>query len=152
MLFSEAKRHPVMSTDSATTIGRLDRFVVDPATMSVIALQLKKTEGDGDTLHWGDQLAFGPDAITVEGPDVIVSAHGRAAELIARDCELLNKRVLTDGGTEIGKIKDIDFDPDTGHVQLLVTDRGDLPGERLVGCGSYAVVVSVGTTETKGET
>jgi sporulation protein YlmC with PRC-barrel domain len=121
MLFSEVRRHPVMATDSVTTVGRLERLVVDPAAGSVIALQLKKSEGEGDTLHWEDMIAFGPDAITITGTDVLASASGRAAEVTATDFELVGKRVLTDGGTEIGKSTTSISTPRPGRVRALLT-------------------------------
>ncbi len=35
----------------------------------------------------------------------------------------------------------MDFDPVSGAVLALVTPTGSIPGNRLVGCGSYAVIV-----------
>ena len=54
---------------------------------------------------------------------------------------MLGKRVLATSGDELGKVKDVEFDPATGDVLALLLDEGASPGERLIGVGSYAVVV-----------
>ena len=79
--FSEVAKRPVMSTDAARTVGIVTGFVIDPDSKRVIALRLTKTPASGDTLHWEDLTAFGPDAITVPSDAVIVAARGPAAEL-----------------------------------------------------------------------
>ena len=143
MLFSEAKGHKVVSSSSAATVGKVAGFVVDPVTRSVVALQLKKTE-NGDYLRWPDLVAFGADAVTVKDGSVLgdggpeVAAHGGKAHRV------LGKRVLTSGGDELGKVADVGFDPATGTLTSLVLGKGgsgEVAGERLVGIGSYAVVV-----------
>jgi sporulation protein YlmC with PRC-barrel domain len=54
---------------------------------------------------------------------------------------LLNKRVLDDRGDESGTVHDVDFDPESGRVTSVITSTGSLDGDRLIGCGPYAVVV-----------
>jgi sporulation protein YlmC with PRC-barrel domain len=141
MLFSEAKGRGVMSTDTATRAGTVDGFVVDAPSARVVALRLKKTPGSGDTLHWEDLTSFGTDHVTVRSADVISAARGRAAELDAKSAELVGKRILTDAGDEIGTVTDVDFNPDNGAVVSLITSQDTIYGSRLVGCGSYAVIV-----------
>jgi sporulation protein YlmC with PRC-barrel domain len=141
MLFSEAKGRGVMSTDTASTVGTVAGFLVDPPAARVLALRLKKTSGGGDTLHWEDLTAFGADQVTVTSADVIANARGRAAELDSRAAELVGKRILTDAGDEAGTVTDVDFNPDNGAVVSLITSNGTIYGSRLVGCGSYAVIV-----------
>lgn len=144
MRFSEARGHKVVSTSSATTVGRVDELLVEPAQRAVVALHLKKTEGDVDTLLWPAMTAFGRDAVTVSGAEALVKADGRIAELAGKPAHLLGKRVLTEDGDEQGKVQDVEFDPETGTLTTLLTDRAEIPGERLSGVGSYAVVVRRG--------
>ncbi len=142
MLFSVARSHKVMSTQSATTVAKVAGFIVDPAGPRVLALRLAKTHGNGDTLHWEDLVGFGPDAVTVAGEDALTTARGRAAELSGKQFELLGKRVLDDRGDEVGQVQDLDFDPETGAITTVLTSQGPIEGDRLIGCGSYAVVVN----------
>ncbi|MGH3813515.1 MAG: PRC-barrel domain-containing protein [Pseudonocardiaceae bacterium] len=56
---------------------------------------------------------------------------------------MLGKRVLTERGMELSTVTDVDFDPETGAVTTLITKTETIAGDRLIGLGGYAVVVSV---------
>lgn len=139
--FSEALKRPVMTTTGARSVGSVSGFVVDPADRRVIALRLAKTPGSGDTVRWEDLTAFGPDAVTLPTGASVNGAQGRVAELAGKDAELVGKRLLTDTGSELGKVDDVDFDPATGSITYLISADDRIAGDRLIGCGSYAVVV-----------
>lgn len=141
MLFSEATGHRVMTTDTASTVGVLSDFVVDPATAKVIALRLKRSQGTGATLHWEDLTSFGPDTVTVASVEAIAEARDRAAELITKPADIVGKQLLTDTGIGLGTVTDIDFNPANGEVVSLLISGGLIDGGRLIGCGSYAVIV-----------
>ncbi|MEP7088544.1 MAG: PRC-barrel domain-containing protein [Nocardioidaceae bacterium] len=141
MLFSEAKKHKVVSSSSAATVGKVSSFLVDPVTRSVLAMRLKKTE-DGHFLRWSDITAFGVDAVTVTGADKIGDGDDDVKELSGKDHRVLGKRLLSSAGDELGKVEDVDFDPATGAlVALLAGTETVVAAERLLGIGSYAVVV-----------
>ena len=61
--------------------------------------------------------------------------------LQGKDHELKGKRVLTTSGVELGKVKDVDFDAQTGAVTLITVKGHEIPGSTLAGVGSYAVVI-----------
>jgi sporulation protein YlmC with PRC-barrel domain len=141
MLFSDARGRKVVSSSTAATVGKVSRFVVDPATRAVVGVELKKTE-HGDMLRWSDITAFGADAVTVTGPDKIGDGGDTVKALSGKAHRVLGKRLLTSTGDELGKVADVDFDPQSGVVVALLLDDGsEVPGSRLVGVGSYAVVV-----------
>jgi sporulation protein YlmC with PRC-barrel domain len=140
MLFSEAKGRKVVSTTTAETVGRVDEFVVDPRSHAVIALMLKKTD-TGDTLRWDAMTAFGVDAVTVAGAEAITVADSTVAALTGKDHRLLGGLVLTTLGEELGKVIDVEFDPESGTIIGLQLDDRQIEGVRLIGVGSYAVVV-----------
>ncbi len=146
MLFSQAKGHKVVSTATAETVGLVDAVVLDPSTSRVAALHLRKTSGDGDVLPWASLTAFGADAVTVSGSDVIVTATGDLVTLADKSHAVLGKRVLTTAGTELGHVDDIDFDPADGRLVSLVLAKGAgaVDGPLLRSVGSYAVVVATG--------
>jgi uncharacterized protein YrrD len=139
-LFSEATGRKVVSTATAETVGKIDGFVIDPARHAVVALTLKKTDS-GDTLRWADITAFGHDAVTVSGADTIIEADQDLASLTRKDHRVLGKLVLSTRGDELGKVNDVEFDPDTATITALHLDGGHVEGVRLIGVGSYAVVV-----------
>ncbi len=141
MRFSEAKNHRVMSVGDATTVGRVRRFGVDPATASIAGLKLRKTPGEGDTLAWSDLEAFGRDAVTIGSADRITRASGHLERLLAKDHAVLGKRVLSVAGVDLGAVQDVDFDMASGAVLTVITDRHEIPGTSIVGLGTYALVV-----------
>ena len=141
MRFSDAKGRKVVSTSSAETVGKLDEFVVDPRRRVVVAVELKKTDS-GDTLMWADIVGFGADAITVTGADMIADQAAEVAALAGKDHRMLGKRILSAAGDELGKVDDVEFDPETGGLQCLIAGDLQIDGERLIGIGSYAVVVA----------
>ncbi|HKR51827.1 MAG TPA: PRC-barrel domain-containing protein [Pseudonocardiaceae bacterium] len=144
MLFSQARKRDVVNTATATRMARIDGFVVLPGPARVALLRLGKVSGAGTLLAWEDVQGFGPDAVTVATDAVIRPAHDvleqRAED---NDLEILGKRVLTEQGTELGTITDVDFDPSTGAVTTLITKTETIAGDRLIGLGGYAAVVSV---------
>jgi sporulation protein YlmC with PRC-barrel domain len=140
MRFSEATGRQVVSTSTAVTVGRVDDFVIDPRSRAVVALTVKKTAG-GDTVRWSDLTAFGTDAVTVSGAERITEAGPEIAALSGKDHRVMGKRVLTTAGDDIGKVDDVEFDPESGTITALILASGDVAGVRLVGVGSYATVV-----------
>ena len=140
MLFSEARGRKVVSTSTAETVGKIDDYVVDQASHAVVALTLKKS-GSGDTLRWSAMTAFGTDAVTVVGAEVITPADDEIAALKGKGHRLVGGRVLSSLGDEMGKVADVEFDPETGIITALHLDDQQVEGVRLIGVGSYAVVV-----------
>lgn len=141
MRFTEARKRDVVTTSDAETIGRVDELVVDPGEQRISALRLDKVKGDARFVSWQDLGSFGQDVVTVASTDVLRVAAGPREEKVGKDFGVLGKRVLTDSGRELGEVVDVEFDPATGRVTTLLTDREQVDGERLRGVGSYAVVV-----------
>lgn len=137
MLFSQARGLPVLTAVEAASIGRLEDLSVDADTATVSYLRLSGAPAHAEAIAWSAVEAVGPDAVIVRSR---VAAE-RAAADVPPHHEVAGRRVLTDQGTEHGTVKDVAFDPDSGRVLTLHTALGDIPGERLIGVGPYAVVV-----------
>lgn len=143
MLFSQARKRDVVNTATATRVARVDGFVVLTGPARVALLRLGKVKGAGTLLGWDDVQGFGPDAVTVSTDAVIRPARDALEQRAENsDLEILGKRVLTERGTELGTVTDVDFDPETGAVTSLITKTETIPGQRLIGLGNYAAVVS----------
>jgi sporulation protein YlmC with PRC-barrel domain len=141
MRFSEASGRKVVSTSSAETVGKIDGFVIDPQRRAVVAVECRKTAG-GDVLAWPDIVGFGADAVTVADAGAITEAGPELQALRGKDHRVLGKRVLSSAGDELGKVQDVEFDAGSGVVEALIVEGAQIAGERLIGVGSYAVVVS----------
>ena len=95
MLFSEALGRAVVSTDTASTVGKISDYVVDPRLPGIVALILSKTSSQGNALPWPNIIAFGVDAVTVPSAAAVVEPDPYLAELAGKPHTLLHKRVLT---------------------------------------------------------
>ncbi|WP_127507830.1 PRC-barrel domain-containing protein [Actinoplanes solisilvae] len=137
---SEIVGRPVVAAGTAVTVGSVTGVVVDPRQGAVVAL-LVKGASNGNTLHWPDMSGVGPDAVMVTSPYAVREAAGRAAEILGGKHDLVGKRLLTDTGDDLGAVTDIAFDEQAGTVAAIYTGDDSFPDARLVGCGSYAVVI-----------
>lgn len=141
MRFSEAHHKQVVATSTATKAGRVEGFVVTARPAWISALRLGKVDGDGSLLGWSDLKAFGHDAVTVERPDVIRRPVDADEERAAsKDLDLLGKPALDEYGDGLGLITDVDFDPATGEITAVHTDREEIRGAALIGLGGYAAI------------
>lgn len=146
MRASDVRGHTVMGTADAVSAGKVDRVVVDAERGRVIAFVLKKTPGDADVLMWESVTSVGPDAVTVADASALVQPDGLLAELTDKKKDVMGARVLTDAGDELGEVDDVEFDPKDGRVLSVSVKasrkvRSDVSGDRLLGLGSYALVV-----------
>ena len=143
MWFREAHGRRVVTTDTAETVGRVDAYVVDPASRSVVALRLGSVNGDRAYLSWSALVAFGPDAVTIGSADRLRKPEGQGEERAAsKDLQLVGKLVLTASGTALGRVRDAEFDGGSGRITSVeLDDAGTISGERILGVGSYALVV-----------
>jgi sporulation protein YlmC with PRC-barrel domain len=139
--FSDIDGNPVLSTGSAVTVGRIETVVVDPASRRVVGFGVKKSKGPGNTLTWEGITAIGPDAVTVDSEERLADPPEELKRLATIDLDLIGHRVLTDHGRDLGKVKDVEFDPADGRVVTVMVKDEFVEGERLIGIGGYAVVV-----------
>ncbi|MEU0112646.1 PRC-barrel domain-containing protein [Streptomyces bobili] len=143
MLFTKAQGKAVMDLATAETVGTVATCAVAPSPARIAGLRLK-TRGRGHhTLEWKDVQSFGPDAVAVEEAghirdekNIDPSEQAHAAH------DPLGKAVLTETGLSKGAVIDIEFDEQSGRITHLLTAEERIPGDNLLGVGSYAVVVT----------
>ncbi len=140
MKIKKATGRKVVGLDSAQTVGKVSRFVVDVPSRSIVALQLRKTE-HGEMLAWKDISGFGDDAITVARADVFTEPDERMKTLAGKDFQLVGKDALSTAGDLLGPIKDVEFDPTSGELTHIHLKDSTLDADALVGIGSYAAVL-----------
>jgi len=138
--FRSALGRSVVGRDDAEAVGDVSRFLVDGSSRKVVGF----VTGSGrkaTAYGWGQITGFGPDAVLVQGPQAdpaLVEDAGSGRN------DPLDKRLLTTLGEEVGKVADVEFDPDSGEVLRLLPDGGQpIDAEHLRGVGSYAVVVDL---------
>jgi sporulation protein YlmC with PRC-barrel domain len=139
--FSDISGNPVMDTSTATKIGKVQAPIVDPVLQRVVGFRVKKSKGNGDVVLWAALAGLGPDALTVDSSDRLAVPPKDLKERSTSKLDLLGRRVLTEYGHELGKVRDVEFDPADGRVTSLMLKDAFVDGERLLGIGSFAVVV-----------
>jgi uncharacterized protein YrrD len=145
MRFSEAHHRQVVATSTATKLGRVEGFVVTPAPARVTALRLGGTHRGQSLLSYRDLKSFGADAVTVDDDGPLRPPHDAEEERrAAKDHDLIGKPALLETGECVGTVTDVEFDPGDGTLRAVVTSTVELPGEALVGVGSYAAVFTAG--------
>lgn len=134
MLFSEARGLPVLTLTEAEEVGSLRSLTVDAVSGVVTHVRVRGRHSRKETvLAWGALHAIGPDA-------VLVRTTGEPSEVPPHH-ELPGLRILTETGDALGTVQDVAFEPETGRLEAIVTAHGDLPADRLLGLGDYALVV-----------
>lgn len=113
-----------------------------------MGLRLRHLKGKASLLAWEDLKAFGADAVTIEGPGRFRDA---AEDVGASEHDVLGRRILSAGGDELGHVDDVEFDPKTGKLDSLITLAGFLASSRILGLGSYAVVVAEAPSDQAAE-
>jgi sporulation protein YlmC with PRC-barrel domain len=137
MRWHDVRGHRVVDTTSAEAVGTLDGLVIDPDAHRVVDLVV----GDR-VLRWSDADGIGADAVTVKDPDLLREPDtDEQRHAVDGTTDPVGKAVYTEDGFELGVVEDIEFDAGTGNVEVLATATERIPGSRLLGLGSYAVVV-----------
>jgi uncharacterized protein YrrD len=144
MRFTEIHGRKVVSLADAETLGKVDGYVIDPGRQAVVALRLSKVKGDVCFLSWTDLHAFGADAVTISNATCLRPAADEAEERAAsKDLQVIGKLVLSTSGTALGKGEDVEVDGESGAIVAVdLGDAGTVAGDRIVGLGSYALVVT----------
>lgn len=148
MRWTDILGHDVIDTTTAESVGKIKGLVADPQATSIAGIVVEDR-----VVSWSDASGIGADALTLGGPDLL---HEPSSELELRAVEgagdPIGKRVITENGVEIGKVDDIDVDADTGAIREVILADDEIKGARLVGIGSYAVMVSAPGRGSSGGT
>lgn len=140
--FEQATGTPVYSRESADEIGTVIRFVITPGTHRVAAVHVAGRKRRAQLVDWSNVVGFGPDAVVIDSAESLRAADADHEQRVtAGDLDLRGRRVLTDGGYEIGELTDVDFDESSGVLELIHTSRTTVGADGLLVIGPYAVVV-----------
>ncbi len=131
---------PVLDLTTATTVGKVDDVVVDPATRRAVGIRLAKSTATGDWLAWEHISAIGPDAVTIAAADDIEPFADDPTRRALRANGALGGRVLTDEGRDVGPLDDVEIDDDGALAALLIAATR-VGADTLLGIGSYATIV-----------
>ncbi|MGD0811379.1 MAG: PRC-barrel domain-containing protein [Acidimicrobiales bacterium] len=139
--FKRSAGRKVLSRSSAKELGSVNHLLVDAQQRRVSAIVIGRGK-KAQLVDWEQLSGFGPDAVMVVDEGALrAPADDREHAAAEGKLELVGKRALSEGGTELGKLDDVTFDTDTGALEdLLIGDRR-VPAGALMGSGSYAAVL-----------
>ena len=125
----------LVTIDGGTKEGTLDDFYFDPQTAGIRALRVKTGLFGHRALLASSINAIGADAITFAQEEMLIDEKSDALlPNMPLGTDLLNYKVLTEGGTVIGSISDIVLD--VGNPTRLSVVAYELPSglrNRLIG-------------------
>lgn len=128
----------VVDTSTAEGAGRVDGLVLDVDRGAITAIVV-----GGRVVSWADAEGIGTDAVTLRSSDLLSEPATEAERAaVSGTNDPLSKRVITDEGFEVGAVDDVTFDPDSGAIDRLLLGDDEVAGRRLLGVGSFAVVVA----------
>jgi sporulation protein YlmC with PRC-barrel domain len=116
------KDRPIVSVSEAMRLGKVDEvlFVTDPLRVAA----LRASGDDSDFIVPIDRInRFGPDAVMVETPDVRELAHGTDPN-VRTLADLRRLKVVDEEGNDLGTVRTVEFNPDDGQVEQLITGDG----------------------------
>jgi sporulation protein YlmC with PRC-barrel domain len=133
----------VVSRADAEDQGKIVNVVVDVHKRVVAAWQVGKGRkasfaDHGHLTGIGDAAAVLDDAVNLRP-----ASEGLEEAVVKGHRDFLGATVLTEAGDVIGKVTDAEIDTDSGAIITVRADGLEIVGTRLLGFGSFALVVSV---------
>jgi sporulation protein YlmC with PRC-barrel domain len=129
MRLDEFKDKPVMSIASGTKLGTVHDFLLDDSYLQIAALVV-----GGGGLFGGHKQAvaysavrgIGPDAVMVSGPDAVQEVEDTSPLGKAHAFDALQQQVMSESGVNLGRVVEMEFDPQTGSMtSLCFMPQGD---------------------------
>ena len=144
----------VVDLAAGTKLGTVDHAFLDPTAMRVVGFSIAggrhgAAGDDGLTVAAAAVRALGPDALTLDDPAAAHAAWVGAAygSLLPLD-ELAKRKVVTEGGADVGEVASLEFDDRTFEVTRVEVSPGffksnrHLPADQVVRIGPDVVVVA----------
>jgi uncharacterized protein YrrD len=119
----------VVTLNEGKKLHRVEDIVYDPQSNQVRALVLDPGGWfqDAKVILMEDVYNIGHDAVVIASESLVKKASeiaSRVANIAKHDHDLTRTRVITDTGTELGRISDILFDPKSGQVEEFEVSQG----------------------------
>lgn len=155
MKFADIKGTQVIGLADASKLGYVDSLLLNLPERRVLGLRIRSggllTHHEGCLLR--DIKSFGQDAVTVEDASKL-NGEDKFAEFQGNTPldKVIGARIFDEAGTDLGKIADIQFDPQTGTISTYVLTPGLLdrikrdehvmPADAMQSFGEGRMVVS----------
>ncbi|GAC1518583.1 MAG: hypothetical protein NVS2B16_24040 [Chloroflexota bacterium] len=149
MKFGDLKNRPVVSVADARRLGYVETLLLDLDSQKILGLRVRQggllTHRGAVLLH--DVKAVGDDAVTLEDASRL-NSENKFSEF--KNCSdlgpILGARVLTESGTVLGSVADVDVDLQAGTISGYV-----LGGNLLDRVRGQEHVIQPATVKTIGD-
>lgn len=132
----------VVDRDHGRSLGGIQRLLLDTERGAFTAAQLQPPVGGQAIIDWSAIAEVGVDAVIASRAQTRPPEDEREQRLVRGDLELLGKTVLTEDGTSLGELQDVELDEVSGRVvRLLLADQA-LPVDRFVALGSDVLIIA----------
>ena|GEM_PF-572608 len=124
---------PIGASDTQERVGTVARIVADPDSGKLVGFVVKSGFLGGEkVLSFQDVTAVDHAGILVKTPEVVLPADEVTPikQALKEKRHLSGQRVVTEGGTRLGKVADLVLDMDAGMVTKLYVSH--LLEERIV--------------------
>ncbi|MBA2276720.1 MAG: PRC-barrel domain-containing protein [Chloroflexia bacterium] len=139
------KGTPVISLADGVRLGTIDRILFDPERKEIVGFSFHqgggffggKNAGVSGLIDVSDVHAVGPDAVTIDDVSAVrsdLAVATRCEELIDLE-ELIKREVVTEGGSDIGRVTAIQFGEDSWRLTGIQVSPGIVPEGRLIAAG-----------------
>lgn len=140
--FTDSIGRNVIDSATADDVGEVKAFVVDQAGRRITGIQVAGRHRHPRMVDWDDIDSFGDDVVLISSQSAIHEpTEERTTDTVKGDIHYIGSRILSIDGVELGRVKDVHFDTDTGEVKALMADSGRIDGARIRSLGTYAAVV-----------
>lgn len=145
----------VISLADGLKLGTVDDVYVDPGSRTVVSFGCRQSGGllhaasgppwvvDAAAVH-----ALGTDALTVSDAGALREAAGGGQPGVIAGDDLTKRKVVTEGGTYLGQVVSLDFDPATYRLAAIEVSPGffksnkHVPDNQITNLGADVVIVS----------
>ncbi len=124
----------VVSLGDGAKIGHVEDILIDPQTLTVVALVIKGEKGES-VLPREHINTIGEDAVTIND---ISATQSTASSFPGMHpfSEFRGHKVVDSAGTVVGELHDVDLDPTTGAICALGVRSGG-----IFGVGSHTLCI-----------
>ncbi|HOX41191.1 MAG TPA: PRC-barrel domain-containing protein [bacterium] len=152
---SDLKGKPVIAHDEGKIVEDIDDIIYNPLSGKILGF-LVRHEGliaKARVIPMRKIKAIGPDAVTIENvSDVIfVEEDDAIKDLLSNRIDIKGRKIMTEGGENLGKVVDIIFDEKSGKIDKYevsgglfadaYTGRSYLPPMHIITVGRDVVFV-----------
>lgn len=124
----EFKKLAVVSIESGAKLGYVDDLLFDTGNLRLAAFRVK-ADGHHSLVPLSEVKSIGSDAVTVTSDAAARSAQAESALDTLPDVGRMHRlKVVDEAGTYLGKVNEIEVDPESGSITELEAHEGGVLG------------------------